>query len=91
MAREARARTTERSIDDDRDRDRDVRGVRNDVQEVWESGRDVWDGGCRLLSNLVIGIGESLGPPSYYRRRVERDYDDAGGVKTTTTVRKETE
>jgi hypothetical protein len=88
MARETRARTVERTVDEDRD----PRNVRNDVQEVWESGRDVWDGGCRLFSNLVIGVGEALAPPSYYyRRRVERDYDDGGSVKTTTTVRKETE
>jgi len=87
MVREVRSRTVERSVDEDRDQ----RTVRHDVQDVWESSRDVWDGGCRLLSNLVIGVGESLGPPSYYRRRIERDYDDAGGVKTTTTVRKETE
>jgi hypothetical protein len=84
MARE-RARVVDRQVE--HDRDRDTRGVRNDIQEVWESGRDVFDGSCRLLSNLVIGIGEAIAPATYYRRTVERDHDD-GDSSRTTTVRK---
>jgi hypothetical protein len=86
MARE-RARTVERQVEHDRDRG-DTRGVRNDVQEMWESGRDVWDGSCRLLSNLIIGVGEAIAPPTYYRRTVERDHDDSSDSSRTTTVRK---
>lgn len=85
MARE-RARVVERSVE--HDRDRDSRGVRNDVQEVWESGRDIWDGSCRLLSNLVVGIGEAIAPATYYRRTVEREHDESGDTSRTTTVRK---
>jgi hypothetical protein len=88
MARE-RSRVVERHVEHDRDQDRDrYRGVRTDVQDVWESGRDIWDGSCHLLSNLVIGIGEACAPPTYYRRTVEREHDDGGDTSRTTTVRK---
>ncbi|HEX2762566.1 MAG TPA: hypothetical protein VHM92_01805 [Allosphingosinicella sp.] len=38
-----------------------------------------------MLSSFIIGIGEALGPPSYTRRRVEREYDDGNEQVRTTT------
>ena len=87
MAKQATTRTTRsrRTAGRDRDDETSDRRLREDVHEVWESSRDVWDGGCRLLSSFVIGIGEALAPPSYSRRRVEREYDDGDERVQTTT------
>lgn len=83
--RTPRSRTTARRDSGSNRVDRDNRRFREDVQEVWDSSRDIWDGGCRVLSSFIIGIGEALGPPSYTRRRVEREYDDGNEQVRTTT------
>jgi hypothetical protein len=91
MAKQASVRTprsrvtARRDSGSDRSTDRDDRRFREDVQEVWDSSRDIWDGGCRVLSSFIIGIGEALGPPTYTRRRVEREYDDGNEQVRTTT------
>ena len=86
MAKQTTTRTTRSGRTTERDRDdASDRRLREDVQEVWESSRDVWDGSCRMLSSLVIGIGEALAPPSYSRRRVEREYEDGDERVQTTT------
>ena len=89
MAKQARARTRvtrTRAAATRRDNDdTDDRPLRQEFQEVWETSRDVWDGSCRLLGSLIIGIGEAFAPPNYSRRRVEREYDDGDEHVQSTT------
>lgn len=83
---QTRTRTTSRSRTTERDDEFDDRRLRQDVQDVWDSSRDVLDGSCRLLSSLIIGVGEAFAPTTYSRRRVEREYDDGDGHVQTTEV-----
>jgi len=50
---------------------------RSDLADLWEAGYEVVDSSRRILSDLIIGVGEVIAPSSYYSRRVEREWDVA--------------
>jgi hypothetical protein len=46
---------------------------RTDLEDLWEAGYEVIDSCRRLLSDIIIGVGEVITPSSYYSRHTERE------------------
>jgi hypothetical protein len=61
---------------DPRDSEDVGRDVGRGIQDAWGSTRDVWDSSCRLLSDLIVGVGQAFAPRNDNRSSRPRDYDN---------------
>lgn len=49
------------------------REVADDVRDILDAGGDLWYSSCRMLSDLILGLGEAVARPSC--RRYDREFE----------------